>query len=235
MPTTLRGEADKTVSRRRTRQRSCVRDHRYLLLKRFCAQRHLSRSHVRHALVVKSGRERVRRGATCNARMRGNVHVNSYKRGIRLTQAGETRRCMRVNVHRITCACMYIRSGISPASHSIHSPSLSVRVTEQDMPDRNLFGADSGGGGFKRYFEEIAIVLKQRFPDVIIDREIVEVRALRAVWYTAYSTPRLELSNDWVFESCFTFSSVFVWWSIQADWIVSGENGSEALHVSCRP
>lgn len=34
---------------------------------------------------------------------------------------------------------------------------------------------DSGGGGFKRYFEEIATVLKKHFPDVIIDREIVEV------------------------------------------------------------
>lgn len=36
-------------------------------------------------------------------------------------------------------------------------------------------GPDSGGGGFKRYFEEIAMVLKRHFPDVIIDREIVEV------------------------------------------------------------
>lgn len=35
--------------------------------------------------------------------------------------------------------------------------------------------ADSGGGGFKRYFEEIAIVLKSHFPDVLINREIVEV------------------------------------------------------------
>lgn len=37
--------------------------------------------------------------------------------------------------------------------------------------------ADTGGGGFKRYFEEIVGVLKKHFPDVIIDREIVEVRA----------------------------------------------------------
>lgn len=35
--------------------------------------------------------------------------------------------------------------------------------------------ADTGGGGFKRYFEEIAAVLKKHFPDVIIEREIVEV------------------------------------------------------------
>lgn len=40
-------------------------------------------------------------------------------------------------------------------------------------------GADSGGGGFKRYFEEIATVLKRHFPDVLIDREIVEVRVLQ--------------------------------------------------------
>ncbi|CAN0342020.1 unnamed protein product, partial [Ectocarpus sp. 13 AM-2016] len=37
----------------------------------------------------------------------------------------------------------------------------------------------SGGGGFKRYFEEIAIVLKRHFPDVLIDREIVEVSSTR--------------------------------------------------------
>lgn len=36
--------------------------------------------------------------------------------------------------------------------------------------------ADSGGGGFKRYFEEVALLLKKRFPDVLIQREIVEVR-----------------------------------------------------------
>ncbi|CAB1113182.1 unnamed protein product [Ectocarpus sp. CCAP 1310/34] len=37
----------------------------------------------------------------------------------------------------------------------------------------------SGGGGFKRYFEEIAKVLKRHFPDVLIDREIVEVSSTR--------------------------------------------------------
>eukprot|EP00752_Nemacystus_decipiens_P017324 g15520.t1 len=37
----------------------------------------------------------------------------------------------------------------------------------------------SGGGGFKAYFEEIAMVLKRHFPDVIIDREIVEVSSMR--------------------------------------------------------
>lgn len=35
--------------------------------------------------------------------------------------------------------------------------------------------ADSGGGGFKRYFEEVTMMLKKRFPDVLIQREIVEV------------------------------------------------------------
>ena len=40
-------------------------------------------------------------------------------------------------------------------------------------------GADSGGGGFKRYFEEISTVLKRHFPDVLINREIVEVSELK--------------------------------------------------------
>lgn len=44
-----------------------------------------------------------------------------------------------------------------------------------------LVCSDTGGGGFKRYFDEIASVLKRHFPDVRIDREIVEVRAIPAV------------------------------------------------------
>lgn len=46
---------------------------------------------------------------------------------------------------------------------------LRAALLRRDRPD-------SGGGGFKAYFEEIAMVLKRHFPDVIIDREIVEVR-----------------------------------------------------------
>ncbi|CAM9473185.1 unnamed protein product [Scytosiphon promiscuus] len=60
------------------------------------------------------------------------------------------------------------------------APPMTVRkfMTMQDRRVPVLIKY-SGGGGFKRYFEEIAKVLKRHFPDVIIDREIVEVSSTR--------------------------------------------------------
>lgn len=60
------------------------------------------------------------------------------------------------------------------------APAMTVHKFET-MQDRRVPVAIkySGGGGFKRYFEEIATVLKRHFPDVLIDREIVEVSSTR--------------------------------------------------------
>eukprot|EP00904_Undaria_pinnatifida_P010333 jgi/Undpi1/642/HiC_scaffold_10.g04106.m1 len=60
------------------------------------------------------------------------------------------------------------------------APAMTVRKFAT-MQDRRVPVAIkySGGGGFKRYFEEISTVLKRHFPDVLINREIVEVSSTR--------------------------------------------------------
>eukprot|EP00903_Cladosiphon_okamuranus_P019110 g17583.t1 len=73
--------------------------------------------------------------------------------------------------------CLDLEAGVASFEFA---PPMTVRKFKT-MQDRRVPVSIkySGGGGFKRYFEEIAMVLKRHFPDVIINREIVEVSSTR--------------------------------------------------------